>query len=90
MLPPRVVLDCYFLAEVVADPDPRVRRQASLYALGQFAALHPERYWTAVQSVLARAQRGDDERLLCSPETQLRAMLEGRAVTLEEMVDAAG
>ena len=81
-----LMIDSSFLAALLSDSDPRVRRHASCFILAQFAQRHVQQYRNAVREVVAKAQRGDDERLLRSPEAQVISMLESRLLTLESLM----
>lgn len=73
-------VDSAFLASLLSDPDSRVRRHASVYVLGRSAMKDPARHRAAMRAVVAKAQRGDDERLLTSPEAQVSTLLEMRVL----------
>lgn len=79
-------IDSSFLAALLSDSDPRVRRHVSSFILARFAQRQGQQYRNAVREVVAKAQRADDERLLRSPEAQVIAMLEARLVTLEGLM----
>ena len=79
-------IDASFISSLLTDCDPRVRRHASSFVLTRFSQRHGQQYRAAVREVVAKAQRGDDERLLRSPEAQVMGMLEGRLLTLESIV----
>jgi hypothetical protein len=78
-------LDAAFLADLLDAPDPRVRHVASAFALQQLLRRRPGAHRRGVREVVARAQRSDDEHLLCSPHAQLRAMLELRALPADAL-----
>lgn len=80
------VLDISFIVSLLSDSDPRVRRHASTFILTRFAQRKAQQYRIAVREVVAKAQRGDDDRILKSAEAQVKAMLESRLMSLEGLV----
>jgi hypothetical protein len=82
----RGILDISFIASLLSDSDPRVRRHASTFILTRFSQRKAQQYRIAVREVVARAQQGDDDGLLKSAEAQVKAMLEARLMNLEGLV----
>jgi len=79
-------VDISFIASLLSDSDPRVRRHASTFILTRFAQREAQEYRIAVREVVAKAQRGDDDKILKSAEAQVKAMLDSRLMNLEGLV----
>jgi hypothetical protein len=79
-------VDVSFIASLLSDIDPRVRRHASMFILTRFTQRKAQQYRLAVREMVAKAQRGDDDRILKSAEAQVKAMMDLRLMTLEGLV----
>ena len=82
VVPDAAKIESSMLAMLLTDADPRIRRQASRYTLSQFAHHHPQHYRAAMRDVVAKAQRGNNERLLMVPEVTVAVLLEQRVLSL--------
>ncbi len=71
-----------FFVDLLTEADPRVRYYAALFVLRSLVTGQPQAYRRALRQVAARAQQANDERLLCNPYLQVKAMLEQQLVDL--------
>lgn len=72
-----------FFSSLLDDTDGRVRQYASVFVLRRLMQRQPVKYREALRFVGIRAQQAGEERLVCSPWLQLKAMLEHRLVDFQ-------
>jgi hypothetical protein len=72
-----------FFSSLLDDADGRVRQFASVFVLRRLMQRQPVKYREALRFVGIRAQQAGEERLVCNPWLQLKAMLEHRLVDFQ-------
>ncbi len=67
-----------YLHALLRDPDDRVRHHVCSFILSRFCQQDRMGYVNALATIVSRAQKSNDDRLIRDPETQVNKMLEMR------------